>query len=249
MSSFEFKPPLIAHRGASAFAPENTLAAFAVAQELGATWVEFDVMLAACGEAIIIHDDTLDRTTNGTGNACEYPYSELKKLDAGSWFGLEFANERIPTFNEVITFLKQHHMAANVEIKSVVGQEETVVVKVLDEIRQHWTASMTPPLISSFSMPILQHVRKRSPNAAIGVLIHEWFDGWEAICQELNCVSVNVNEEILSRDKIKKIKSMDKLILSYTVNSIDRAHDLFMQGVDAVFTDEFPTLCEGLFAR
>lgn len=248
MSSIKFNPPLIAHRGASAFAPENTLAAFSVAYEFGAKWVEFDVMLAACGEAIVIHDDTLDRTTNGRGNACEYPYSELKKLDAGAWFGLEFINEHIPTLKETIEFLKQHQMAANVEIKSVAGQEEAVVVKVLDEIRQHWTSDMTPPLISSFSMPILQHVRKLSPTAAIGVLIHEWFDGWEDICQELNCVSVNVNEAILTPDKIQKIKAMNKLILSYTVNNVDRAHQLFLQGVDAVFTDEFPALYEALFS-
>jgi glycerophosphoryl diester phosphodiesterase len=247
MTLLKFEPPLIAHRGANAFAPENTLPAFLKAHELGATWVEFDVMLAACGEAIVIHDDTLDRTTDGIGNVCDHPYSYLKTLDAGSWFSLEFANTRIPTFQEVIKLLQQQKMAANVEIKAVPGQEEAVVIKVLEDIRQHWTADMLPPLISSFSMPILYHVRKLAPNALIGVLIHEWFDGWENTCRELHCASVNVNEEILTRDKIQQIQSMQKLILSYTVNTVDRARALFMQGVAAVFTDEFPILFEELF--
>jgi glycerophosphoryl diester phosphodiesterase len=242
MSSTNFMSPLIAHRGANAIAPENTLVAFLAAKELGAKWIEFDVMLAACGEAVVIHDETLDRTTNGTGNVCDHPYSYLKTLDAGSWFGLEFAGERIPTFKDVIAFLKQHQMAANVEIKAVEGQEEAVVKKVLADIKECWTDEMTLPLISSFSMPILQHVRKLAPKAMIGVLIHEWFAGWEDTCKTLECTSVNLNQEIITPEKIQMIQAMHKLILSYTVNTTERAQDLFLAGVNAVFTDEFEEL-------
>jgi glycerophosphoryl diester phosphodiesterase len=244
MSSTNFMSPLIAHRGANVIAPENTLAAFLAAKELGAKWIEFDVMLAASGEAVVIHDETLDRTTNGTGNVCDHPYSYLKTLDAGSWFGLEFAGERIPTFKEVIVFLKQHQMAANIEIKAVEGQEEAVVKTILADIKECWTDEMALPLISSFSMPILQHVRQQAPKAMIGVLIHEWFAGWEDICKMLACTSVNLNQEIITAEKIQTIQAMNKLILSYTVNTIERAHELFTLGVNAVFTDEFERLNE-----
>lgn len=247
MSFLNFDPPLIAHRGASAFAPENTLAAFQHAKDLGATWVEFDVMLAACGEAIIIHDDTLERTTNGVGDVAKHPYQYLKTLDAGSWFGLEFSNQCIPTLKQTLDFLVENHMSANIEIKSMSGQESPLVTKVVEHIKQFWPSSNMPPLISSFSLPILFEVRKQMPNAFIGVLIHEWFKGWEKVCKELNCFSVHVNEEILTLNKIRAIKEMDKKVLSYTVNTVKRAHELFSQGVDALFTDEFPLLYDALF--
>ncbi len=242
MSFMLFDPPFIAHRGASNIAPENTLSAFMRAKELGAKWVEFDVMLAACGEVVVIHDDTLERTTNGTGNVADHPYSYLKTLDAGSWFSLEYANERIPTFKEVIAFLRQHELCANVEIKDVPGQHEALVAKVLSDIRENWKADMTPPLISSFSLPVLRLVRKAAPEANLGVLVHEWFDGWEKACQELGSVSVHVFEDILTPPAVNIIKYMDKMVLSYTVNSPHRAEDLFAMGVDAVYTDEFELL-------
>ncbi|MES2218466.1 MAG: glycerophosphoryl diester phosphodiesterase [Pseudomonadota bacterium] len=242
ISPIKFVPPLIAHRGASSIAPENTLAAFLLAKQQGATWVEFDVMLTADGEAVVIHDESLERTTNGIGDVDKIIYSQLAKLDAGSWFNPAFADERVPTLREVITFLKKHQLAANVEIKAIPGQEAAVVTKVLAEIKQYWSATMTPPLISSFSMPILQQVRQQQPEALIGMLIHEWFDGWEEIAEALNPVSMNMNEEIMTPTVATQFKNNNKLITCYTVNQPARAMELFAMGVDAVFTDRVPEL-------
>src|SRR5262245_86406 len=111
-SDLIFKPPLIAHRGASAYAPENTLAAFKKAKELGAQWLEFDVQLTACGEIVVFHDERLERTTNGRGWIHEKPYSYLKTLDAGSWFNSQFAGEKIPTLVEALEFLRQNNLMA-----------------------------------------------------------------------------------------------------------------------------------------
>lgn len=91
-------PKIIAHRGASAYKPENTIIAFQNAKELGATWVEFDVMLSADGEAITIHDVMLDRTTSGQGNVADHTYDEISQLDAGRWFAPEFAGEKSTNF-------------------------------------------------------------------------------------------------------------------------------------------------------
>ena len=93
-AQLQFLPPVIAHRGASAYAPENTLAAFVKAAQLGIRWIECDVMQAACGEVIIFHDETLERTTNGKGDVDRYPYSYLQSLDAGSWFDPIFSGEK-----------------------------------------------------------------------------------------------------------------------------------------------------------
>lgn len=245
MPSISFKPPFIAHRGASNFAPENTLAAFSKVKELGAKWIEFDVVLAASGEAIVFHDDTLDRTTNGKGNVWDFPYSYLKTLDAGSWFSPEFSGERIPTFKSVIEVVERDKLTANVEIKPAPGQEEATVKKVLSEIELYWTDAMLPPLISSFSVESLRLVRQFAPGAMIGLLIHEWFDDWESVAVELRATSVNLNHEIVDAEKVKVIHAMGKLVVCYTVNDPERARELFAWGVDAVFTDHVDLMMLG----
>lgn len=240
--SIKFIPPVIAHRGASLFAPENTLSAFVKAKQLGAAWVEFDVMLAASDEILVIHDYTLDRTSNGSGKVSDLPLSYIKTLDAGSWFDKKFAEEKIPSFPEVIACLKQQKLGANVEIKALFGREEEAVKKILSDIDAHWTSEMPLPLISSFSIPTLRYVRQHSPNALIGLLIDEWFQNWEAIADELHCVSVHLSNRILNEAIVKKIKAMGKLVLSYTVNQPEEAERLFSFGVDAVFTDNLVQL-------
>lgn len=245
MLSINFKPPLIAHRGASRFAPENTLAAFLKAKELGAKWVEFDVMLTACGEAVVIHDDTLDRTTNGSGYVCAQSYDYIRKLDAGSWFSPAFSQERVPTLREVIIFLRTHQLAANIEIKILHGDEEKTVKKVLADIQAEWTEEMMPPLISSFSMKVLHYVCQYSPQAMIAQLVDAWFPGWEEHAEKLQCKAINVNQVVVTPEKIAQIKAMNKFIFAYTVNDVVRAKELFAMGVDALFTDDIVRLIEG----
>ncbi|MEO8400250.1 MAG: glycerophosphoryl diester phosphodiesterase [Gammaproteobacteria bacterium] len=237
-----FFPPIIAHRGASALAPENTLAAFRKAREIGAKWVEFDVMLAACGEAVVIHDETLERTTNGFGQVCDYPASYLQTLDAGSWFAPQFKNEKIPTLAEVIDFLCQEQLAANIEIKPSIGREEETVKKVLELIEQCWKHDILPPIISSFSTKVLYQVRQYSLTSLLAFLMHEWREDWQAECDALNCMSVDVNQMILNPYNVKEIKDTGRLLLAYTVDDVMRARELWSWGVDAVFTNCPPAM-------
>jgi glycerophosphoryl diester phosphodiesterase len=236
-SSINFNPPVIAHRGANYFAPENTLAAFSRVKALGVSWIEFDVMLAASGEAVVIHDETLERTTTGKGNVADFPLSYLETLDAGSWFDPKFLQEKIPTFKSVIDLIRRDGLSANVEIKAQPGQEAVAVKNILRDIQAEWTADMSPPLVSSFSLPILQWVRKMAPKIHIGVLIDEWYSGWEQTVSELQATSVNLNQEIVDVAIVRQIHAMGKLVLCYTVNSAERAKQLFDWGVDAVFSD------------
>lgn len=231
------RPPVIAHRGAKSIAPENTLTAFRKAKELGINWVEFDVMLSADNEVVVIHDDTLDRTTNGKGPVIGYPYSYLKTLDAGSWFDPKFKGEKIPTLVEVIELLNQLQISANVEIKAQKGKEEITVKNVLKIIQENWKNTNSQALISSFSLSILEWVRHYSSTSLIGFLMHEWNPSWKSICDQLQCVAVDVNYKILNEQKVKQIKETDRMLLAYTVNNSKQAKTLFFWGVDAVFSD------------
>lgn len=236
-TELHFNPPVIGHRGACAYAPENTLASFTKAAQLGVKWVEFDVMQAADGELIIFHDELLDRTSNGHGHVDHYPYPYLYSLDAGSWFSPAFSGERIPTLRAVIEFLQNANMCANVEIKALPGREEQIVKRVLLDLQPYLATANNQFLFSSFSMGALNFLRQTSSQCQIGLLLDEWEPDWQTVCQSLNCVSIHVNQGIMSAAAALEIKKMNKMLLCYTVNNPIRAQELYGWGVDAVFSD------------
>lgn len=235
--SIQFEPPVIAHRGGSAYAPENTMSAFVKAVQLDIGWVEFDVMLAKCGTPIIFHDETLDRTTNGSGFVGDYPYSYLQTLDAGAWFAPVFAGERIPTLEQVAQFLVSTGMHANVEIKPLPGQEKQTVDAALKVMSAYFPEDSDKILYSSFSLSALQYLRQRAPRCHIGFLMHEWRADWRQAAESVQSVSVNVNQAELTPERVSEIKKYAKFLLSYTVNQPERAKELLSEGVDAVFSD------------
>ncbi|OGT62654.1 MAG: hypothetical protein A3E85_00165 [Gammaproteobacteria bacterium RIFCSPHIGHO2_12_FULL_45_12] len=241
-----FHPPVIAHRGASAYAPENTLIAFTKAAQLGMHWVEFDVMQAACGEPVIFHDEELDRTTNGSGRVDAYPYAYLGTLDAGAWFQPVYAGERIPSLALMLDFLKTSKMCANIEIKPFPGHEESLVLRVVDEMAAYLATSTATVLFSSFSIETLRILRRNSPNSLIGLLIHEWRPDWEKLCESLSAVSLHVNHVLLTFKRAQEIKAAGKTLLCYTVNDPLRANELYSWGVDAVFSDVPDKIVMGL---
>lgn len=228
-------PTVIAHRGASALAPENTLSAFLKARELGLNWVEFDVRLAACGEVIVFHDDTLNRTTPASGSVQSIAYADLKQLDAGSWFAPQFARETIPTLRETLAFLNENDLAANIEIKVMKGFEHLIVERIFD-ILSH-TKLDVPIFISSFSLDVLQWVRKYSSNVLLAYLMGQWHPDWQIVCDELKVFAVDAYHQILNQDYIDEIKASRRFLFAYTVNDPVRAEALFAMGVDGVFSD------------
>ena len=232
-SILNFNPPIIGHRGVG-YAPENTMSAFVKAIQMGLTWIEFDVMQAACGEPIIFHDESLQRTTNSKGRVAHYPYSYLRMLDAGSWFDPRFAGETIPNLKQVICFLQENKIAMNLELKPLTGQEKKLVDRVLKDLQHN---SLQSILFSSFSTKTLSYLRSRSADCLIGLLMHDWLNDWDQISLSLACSSVHVNQEILNLQKAHEIKQAGYQLLSYTVNDALRAQELFSYGVDAVFSD------------
>ena len=230
-------PKIIAHRGASGDAPENTLAAMRRAKALGANWVEFDVQLTADGQAVVFHDDELDRTTDGSGPLVEKTLAEIKQLDAGGWFGAEFTGERVPTVRELLQCLLEQGLAMNVEIKATFDKARQLVSVLSAILKTDWPAGLTPPLISSFDWRCLSLARELNLNYPMSILMHEWRTDWLENAKALHCVSVNVNEAILTKLRVEEIKQAGYDLLAYTVNTLSRARQLHDWGVDGFFID------------
>lgn len=232
-------PKVIGHRGACGYAPENTLASLKKAHELGINWVEFDVTLTQDLQAIVMHDDFLDRTTNGHGDVANATLEKIKSLDAGTWFSKKFADEKIPTFTQWLNCAMDLNMGMNVEIKPTPAKDEITARKIVEIMHEHNLVASDSYIVSSFSTQSLRIARSLDSNLRIGLLAHEWFNGWQAMLDELNCVSLHVNEEILNPMIVSQVKKTGRLVLAYTVNDPSRAQQLFAWGVDAVFSD-FP---------
>lgn len=232
---------IIGHRGASAYAPENTMVSFNKALSMGCRLIEFDVMCSADGEPFVFHDDNLKRTTNGKGDIGLVDAAYIESLDAGSWFSKRFKAEPVPHFKEVLKWLAVSDMKANIEIKPYPGTTEKTATAVLSHIHQYWPHNKALPLVSSFDVDALSLCRSIAPEMPIGLLLHEWDDNWLQKAKQLECYSVHFNRKILTQARVKEVKEKDYVVLAYTVNRKRLANKLFSWGVDAVFSD-YPDL-------
>ena len=228
---------VIAHRGASGYAPENTLSAFRKAAEMGATWVEFDAKLTRDNHVIIMHDDELDRTTNGTGKVADMDLMDLRRLDAGAWFGPEFAGEPVPTLSEVIKLLAELGLGANVEIKPCRGREEETAHIVAAQLLEEWPEGLPRPLISSFSKPALATAFVIAPEIERALLISRVKADWKTLAEMFECRAIHTNHKYLGRDDADAIRAAGYALRCYTVNDAAQAETLFGWGIDGVFTD------------
>lgn len=231
-------PKLIAHRGASAHAPENTISALRKAAELGATWVEFDVMLDSRRQPIIFHDSRLNRTTNGRGFVSRMPYSVIRQLDAGSWFNHGFEGENVPTLEEWLQECSRLNLGINIELKESKGRANYLVDAVLTHLSRFWKAGSIAPIISSTSVDCLAAVHQRESHYLLGHIRDRWTNHWEKVLTRLDCVSLHINHKELNEERVRQVKEKNYLLLAYTVNDRHRANELFDMGVDAVFTDD-----------
>lgn len=234
-------PAIVAHRGGGKLAPENTLAGIDTGAKFGHKMIEFDVKLSLDGEIFLLHDDTLDRTSNGWGVAGQLPWEKLLQLDAGSWYSGEFTDERLPLLAHVAERCKRHQMMANIEIKPTTGLEAETGYAVARAARQLWQGEMAP-LLSSFSFSALDAARQTAPELPRGMLLHEWHEDWRNITEKLACVSVHFNHNILTQARVADVKSAGLRILVYTVNTPERARELLAWGVDAICTDRIDLL-------
>ncbi|WP_173915474.1 glycerophosphodiester phosphodiesterase [Halobacillus sp. Marseille-Q1614] len=230
----------IAHRGASGYAPENTIAAFDKAVEMKADMFEVDVQMSKDGELVLIHDTTLDRTTDGSGNVGDFTYEELQKLDAGSWFGEEFAGEKIPTLGEVLDKYRGK-IGILIELKSPAlypGIEE----KVAEELKAR---NLDKPendkiIVQSFNHESVQKVHELLPSMPLGVLLGNTEVTDEQLSEFASYAEYfNPNKAMITKEFVDRLHSFDLQTQPYTVRDQASADYLLKAGVDGIITD-FP---------
>jgi glycerophosphoryl diester phosphodiesterase len=230
-------PALVAHRGAGRLAPENTLAAMRVGAAHGYRMVEFDVKLTGDGKAILMHDATLERTTNGRGLAGAATLGELALLDAGSWHGPAWAGEPVPTFAAVAAWLRANAILANVEIKPTPGRERETGAAVAMAAALAWHGGDVPPLLSSFAEVALEAARDALPELPRALLVGRPPDDWIRRLRRLGCVALDADHATLTREIVARAHGEGFRVLTYTANEPARVDELRGWGVDCVITD------------
>ena len=223
-------PRILAHRGGGALAPENTLGAIRLGASLGFKGVEFDIMLAGDGTPVLIHDETLERTTNGRGAVADTPYAVLAKLNAGN-------GEPIPSFEQAARLCRELGLWANVEIKPAKGYERATGEAVAKMASDLWRGADVPPLLSSFSSEALERARDVAPGLARGFLLPKVPPDWNARLRELQCVALHCNYKHLAQATAAQVRAAGYGLLVYTVNEPEDARRLFGWGVDCIVTD------------
>ncbi|CAJ0860375.1 glycerophosphodiester phosphodiesterase [Ralstonia flatus] len=230
-------PRAIAHRGAGKLAPENTLAAFRHGASFGYRMFEFDVKLSGDGASVLLHDATLDRTTNGVGRLDALALGQIAQLDAGSWHSPAYAGEPVPTLAAIARYLRANGFLANIEIKPVPGAEWRTGAAVALDARTLWAGADVPPLLSSFSEDALAAAREAVPELPRALLLDKLPADWLDRLRALDCVALDANHRELTPEIIDEAHAAGFRVCCYTVNDLDRAHLLWNAGLDGLITD------------
>ena len=229
-------PPVIGHRGAAAYAPENTLAGLRRAKALGCTWVEFDVRLTADGALVLCHDSRLDRTTNGSGVIAQTSLAAIKECDAGSWFDPSFSGERVPTLDEALLLAAELGLATNIEMKADPGREYATAAAVASAVERRRGRGPVV-LVSSFLPSTLAALRELAPQIPRGLLFRLVPRGWAEMARRLGCTVIGAEQRGLRRALIARVRAAGYQIAAFTVHDPARARLFFDWGVTSVFSD------------
>ena len=230
-------PRWIAHRGAGKLAPENTLAAFRLGARHGYRMFECDAKLSADGQVFLMHDATLERTTDGHGLGGALDWHALSQLDAGGWHSREHAGEPLPRLEAVARFClaNRHHL--NIEIKPTPGTERQTGEGVAREAARLWAGQSVPPLLTSFRPEALAGARDAAPDLPRGLLLETLREGWFEQAQALGCVAVVCNYALWDATTVTRVHGAGLRALSYTVNDEPVAQHLIALGTDGIITD------------
>lgn len=235
---FDDMPRIIAHRGASGLAPENTLAAIEIAAHHGARSVEIDVMLTADDQCVICHDHNVRRCTNGEGKVRLKTLAEIKQLDAGSWFSSEFKGQQIPTLEEAMVCISKHKMSVNLEIKPLDGWQVPTALKVAEALNK-LSPKLPPMLISSFNIEALETLKTIVPDIPLGYLSDTLPHNWNSRLAAIGAASLHMDCDFITPEIITQVQSAGIKILTYTLNDPTKAQKFLDWGVDGIITD-FP---------
>lgn len=228
-------PIVFAHRGFSGIAPENTLIAFEKAIEVGVTGIELDVHLSKDGEVVVIHDERVNRTTNGQGLVVRHTLSELKKLDAGSWLRDEYRGVKIPTLQEVLELLQGQSLQVNIELKTGVIDYEGLLEKVLDLVQHYGNPRET--IYSSFNHYSLKKLKILDSSARIGCLfVAGIYEPWKYV-KEMKAEAIHLVKYNVRPQLVQECHKLGIKVNTYTVDEEDMMRKMLQYGVDGIFTN------------
>lgn len=230
-------PRVFAHRGGGSLAPENTLAALRVGHARGFRGVEFDVMLSADAQPVLIHDETLERTTSGAGAVNRHSLQALRELDAGGWFSACFIGEQVPHLAQAARLCRELGLLANVEIKPATGAAGTTGQVVATTAAACWQDAAVPPLLSSFDEAALAAARAAAPHLPRALLVEAIPADWQARLQALGCIGLHCRADTLDAALVQAVRGAGHALAAWTVNERGAAQRLFDWGVTAIFTD------------
>lgn len=221
-----------AHRGFSGNYPENTMLAFEKALEAGADGIELDVQLTKDGEIVIIHDETIDRTTDGIGEVASYTYDELKKFDASFIFRGQMGFNKIPTLREYFDFVKDTNLITNIELKTGINEYIGIEQKVWDLIQEYNLADRV--IISSFNHYSILRMKETAPELKYGLLSEVWIVDAGKYTHNLGVKCYHPHFANLTKEIVKEIKSYGIEINTFTVNREEDIKDLISKGIDII---------------
>ncbi|MGJ7607766.1 glycerophosphodiester phosphodiesterase [Variovorax sp. LT1R20] len=230
-------PRWVAHRGAGKLAPENTLAAFRFGAAHGYRMFECDAKLSADGVPFLMHDATLERTTNGHGTGGQQAWSALSQLDAGSWHSRAFAGEPLPTLENLARFCLANRYLLNIEIKPTPGTERETGEVVAREAARLWQGAAVPPLLTSFQVESLKGAAAAQPELPRGLLLDTLWSGWLDTARDLGCQAIVCNHALWDAATVAQVHGAGMRSLSYTVNDDWAAQRLIDLGTDGIITD------------
>lgn len=231
-------PRIIAHRGGGALAPENTLTGMHIAQRMGCLGVEFDVALTADGVPILMHDETLERTTSGTGFVAKTTAAETAKLDAGSKHHYAFAVSPVPTFQAALQTCTELGLWMNIEIKPTPGTEVETGRVVASIAAAHLASHPDAAIVcSSFSSAALQQTLHIAPTIPRALLIESIPAHWQSALDLCGAAALHTNAKNLDFSQLTDVCNSKISVACYTVNHRATADKLFAAGVQAIFTD------------
>lgn len=230
-------PRVWAHRGGGRLAPENTLAGIAQTVAVGCRGIEFDVMLSGDSTPVLIHDETVDRTTNGRGRVARLSDAELARLDAGGWYGARWAGESIPTLELALAAGLAADLFMNVEIKPAQGFEAETGRVAAELVARTMAGREGRVVLSSFSEEALQAALTAAPQLPRGLLVGRVPADWLSRCQALECIALHADVRHLDQDQVARVTAAGLRVAGYTENSLAKARSALAWGLAAIITD------------
>jgi glycerophosphoryl diester phosphodiesterase len=228
------RPWIIGHRGASGHAPENTMAAFRRAVELGATFIETDLRLSHDARFVAMHDATLDRTTSGRGMVRDFTLAQLRQLDAGSWYGPEYAGEKIPTLEEILAFAREADVVFYLEVKhdaAAWGVHHGLATA----LRAAGEAART--VVISFDPRILENLRRLDATQLTGLLFERALENPVEAASKVGARQLLPRADLLKPELIAAARDAGMQVVTWTVNEPEQMRALAAKGVNGIMTN------------